>query len=241
MEGQIIPAILVRKYEDMEREVTRAKKVSNRVQLDICDGVFVESKTWPFTEVSLEDFAALGQKSDVDLYLPFWEDVDYTVDMMVADPFKYIETLAQYGCDDVAVHFRSLEIENKEEYFEKIVKICDDYNLSLNLAMDLKTDFLEFCNFVKKFSEHLNYLQVMGIKEIGKQGEVFDKDAAELIFNLKSFLTKGNIDLPIFVDGGMNAKSIEICKDAGAEVFVVGSALGKAVDYEDKFEELNNI
>lgn len=85
------------------------------------------------------------------------------------------------------------------------------------LAIDLETDLITAKSLLKNFAGELNYLQVMGIRTIGKQGEIFDEDVLQIIKGIKEFFTTENIDLPILMDGGMNEESIRKCKEAGAE------------------------
>ena len=47
------------------------------------------------------------------------------------------------------------------------------------------------------------------------------------------FFVKNNIDIDIEVDGGINSETIEKAKDAGANIFVVGSAIVNKDNYED--------
>jgi pentose-5-phosphate-3-epimerase len=241
MDGQIIPAVLVNTYSQIEDGVVRAKEVASRVQVDLCDGSFVTSKTWPFVEIGTADFIKIGSDEKLDVYMPYWESVDYTADLMVEDPLSFIDSLMKYGFDDIVVHSRSLPENDRQKYFQNLVTKCDGYDMTLNLAVDLKSNLKQVKELLKENSEFLNYVQVMGIREIGKQGEKFDQEVLGLIKNLKNFFTDNKIDLPIFVDGGMNEKSIVKCKEVGAEVFVVGSALGKAIDYKEEFDYLNSL
>lgn len=241
MNGQIIPAILVNTYSQIESEAARAKESTSRVQVDICDGNFVTSKTWPFIEGSVVDFLKIGEDEKLDVYMPFWQEMEYTADLMVNNPIVYIDPLMKYGFDDIVVHFRCLPEDVRQQYFQSLISKCSEYEISLNLAIDMKTNFDEAKEFLKTNSNSLNYVQVMGIREIGKQGEKFDQEVLGLIKNLKDFFTDNKIDLPIFVDGGMNEKSIVKCKEVGAEFFVVGSVLGKAIDYKEEFDYLNSL
>jgi len=51
---EIIPAILPKNYEDLKNKIALVRGVVPLAQTDICDGVFVPSKTWPF-ESGLEE------------------------------------------------------------------------------------------------------------------------------------------------------------------------------------------
>jgi ribulose-phosphate 3-epimerase len=131
--------------------------------------------------------------------------------------------------------------QSTKDYLREVIKKCDSYEMTCALAIDLETDLITAKSLLKNFAGELNYLQVMGIRTIGKQGEIFDEDVLQIIKGIKEFFTTENIDLPILMDGGMNEESIRKCKEAGAEVFVVGSALSRAGDYKSEFEYLNNL
>jgi pentose-5-phosphate-3-epimerase len=47
---EIIPAILPRDFAEIEEKVELIKGLCPLVQIDICDGKFVTSTTWPQTQ-----------------------------------------------------------------------------------------------------------------------------------------------------------------------------------------------
>ena len=46
---EIIPAILPKNYEDLKNKIALVRGIIPIVQIDICDGVFVETASWPFS------------------------------------------------------------------------------------------------------------------------------------------------------------------------------------------------
>ena len=81
---EIIPAILPKDYEDLKNKIALVRGVAPLVQIDICDGVFVPSKTWPFSTGGADDFnfhRILNEEEG----MPFWEDIDFELDLLVAD------------------------------------------------------------------------------------------------------------------------------------------------------------
>ncbi|HEV7702571.1 MAG TPA: hypothetical protein VGO63_03990, partial [Candidatus Paceibacterota bacterium] len=46
--AEIIPAILPKNYADLKNKISLVRGFVPLVQVDICDGVFVKSTTWPF-------------------------------------------------------------------------------------------------------------------------------------------------------------------------------------------------
>ena len=80
----IIPAILPKNYEDLKNKIALVRGIVSVVQIDICDGIFVPSKSWPFTTGGFDDdnfFKIINEQEG----MPFWEDVDFELDLMVTD------------------------------------------------------------------------------------------------------------------------------------------------------------
>ena len=61
------------------------------------------------------------------------------------------------------------------------------------------------------------------------------------ISELKTYIEKKNIEIDIEVDGGINLKTAQRVKDAGANVLVAGTAILMASDYKVIIDELKVI
>ena len=83
-------------------------------------------------------------------------------------------------------------------------------------------------------STAIDFVQLMGIAEIGAQGNPFDARVLERI----AFVKKHFPALPISIDGGVNLDTIDLLKKAGAERFVAGSAILNADDPKGAFDAL---
>ena len=236
MRAKIIPSAPLANYEAIEELAMKCKGELKRIQIDMCDGKFVPSISWPFTEYTKTDFTALGEKPDFDVYLPFWESVNYSADMMVENPLQYLQTIVAYGIDEILIHFRSLGT-NPEEQFSKIIEKAKFYELNLILAVDVKTDLDEFLSFAKKYSADLNGFQVMGIEKIGFQKQSLDQKSLEIVKTLKK--TFG--DLEVYFDGAINEETAQVIKDSGVDVFCVGSYLTSADNFVDNLQELKSL
>jgi ribulose-phosphate 3-epimerase len=248
MKNKIIPAILVKKWNEIEREAKKftESKVVENAQIDFCDGKFVPSLTWPF--VDKEDFVqfekvkeGFEKNRDTEIYLPEWETLSYSADLMCENPAQYFKHLLAYGFSEFIIHFRSMKASNlllTLEKFEEVEKFCMDFIMDFSIAIDMKTDLEEFVNFGKKFenSPCWNGIQIMGIENIGAQGEVFNDEILKIVQRIKMEFPEKSIS----IDGGMNYESVEKCKKAGVTTFVVGSYLQRG-DFKEKFKELTKI
>ena len=89
---EIIPAILVREFHELKSTLSRLVGVAETVQIDFCDGVYVPSKTWPYTQGITEE----GEPVDNDFQkiineeegMPFWNDFEFEFHLMVKDAHK---------------------------------------------------------------------------------------------------------------------------------------------------------
>ena len=74
--------------------------------------------------------------------------------------------------------------------------------------------------------------------EPGLGGQKLIPETLEKVRKLKEYIDSNNIDIDIEVDGGINSETIEKAKDAGANIFVVGSAIVNKDNYEEAIEDL---
>ena len=74
--------------------------------------------------------------------------------------------------------------------------------------------------------------------EPGKGGQTLIKDTLKKIEELKRYIENNNIEIDIEADGGINLKTAERVKNAGANILVAGTAILKAADYKVIIDEL---
>ena len=90
---------------------------------------------------------------------------------------------------------------------------------------------------VYKFLPYIHMCLVMTV-EPGKGGQTLIIDMLAKIEELKRHLEKNNLEVDIEVDGGINLKTVERVKKAGANVLVAGTAILAASDYKVIIDEL---
>ena len=74
--------------------------------------------------------------------------------------------------------------------------------------------------------------------EPGLGGQQLILDTLDKVKILKDYINKNGIEIDIEVDGGIKPENIEMAKNAGANIFVVGTALVKSDDIEGTLETL---
>ena len=90
------------------------------------------------------------------------------------------------------------------------------------LSVKPKTDVSE----VFPYLDELKMVLIMSV-EPGFGGQAFMPEALDKIRLLREEIQRRGLDVDIEVDGGINLETALRCKEAGANVFVSGSALFK--------------
>ncbi len=219
--SDITPAILEKDFREIKNKLTFLRGKALCVQLDICDGIFVPSQTWPFASGGFED-ADFVKIINEEEGMPFWEDFDFEFDMMVADAVENFDIYMKLGPKRMIFH---LGAQKNLEEFEHFLEGLDMYTrdiVEIGLAFNPSDDLA----VISRLSHHVDFLQCMGIEKIGFQGESFDKKVLE---NIK-YLKKNLPGVVLTVDGGVNLETAEMLLDAGADRLTVGSAIWKSPD-----------
>ncbi len=219
----IIPAILPHTLDDLVMHLGRIRGAAPLVQIDVCDGMFVTSRTWPMNP---GDRARFAQIVKGDEGLPYWEDFSFEIDFMVHSPERLIPLWIATGIQRAVIH-----LESRHDW--NAVKDAAGDSVELGLALDLDPPFERLHVAVPR----ADYVQIMGIPRLGKQGEGLDDRVFGLIEKIRSEFP----DVTIQVDGGVSLDNARGLIDSGADRLVVGSHIFNAPDPKDvlmKFERI---
>ena len=226
---EVIPAVLAKNINDLRQKIANVVNIARIVQIDICDGKFVESKSWPMDRDDAESVALILDEEEG---MPYWENLDFEFDLMVKDAIKQFDLFVRLGAKRIIFH---LEAENEDELKEFINSI-DPYtreNLEIGIAINTTTGIEKLFPFINS----IDFVQCMGILHIGFQGESFDDRVLNQIEDLKSQYP----DLIISVDGCVNEETAPRLVKAGANRLIVGSALMRSFDVKETMKELENL
>lgn len=211
----ITPAILPHSFEEIEEKLSRVDGLVNRVQIDLCDGVFGREKTW------------LPEGSE-SLPLGF----GYEFDIMVDEWNLYVMRSLAVGASRIVAHVDQFV----DGDMETLVSLVSARNVPLGISVsnDKSIDF--HADMIRKASDLYphTFIQVMGIKSVGEQGQFFDEEAIERVRQLKQRFG----ELPVQVDGGMTPDTAQGVAKAGAETIVVGSYIFGGEDAGGAIERL---
>ncbi len=232
--AEIIPSILVRDYEELKNKIALVRGLVPSVQIDICDGIFVPSRTWPFASERDADphFKKILNEEEG---MPFWEDIDFELDLLVKDAVENFDIYAKLGPKAVVFH---MEAVGDEKEFRNFLESIDNYvrdSINFGLALSPATPNEEISSLVPL----IDFVQFMGNDKIGYQGVGIELDE-KVYEKIKSFREKFP-DMSAAVDIGVNEETAPKLIDAGATKLIIGSAIFRADDIIEKIEEFKNL
>lgn len=208
----ILPSMLLCDFGNLEREVQKLEEAGvPALHLDVMDGHFVPNLTYGLPLVR-----AFRRLTDLPL----------DVHLMIERPEKWIEAFRDAGADSMTVHVEATE--DPAGILRQIRSVGAAAGLALNppTGLDVLEPLLDLCDLIL----------VMSVTP-GFGGQDFEPVALEKLQELSS----RQRDYRLQVDGGINERTIGRAADAGAEIFVVGSAIFRDTDYGAQCHHLQSL
>ena len=224
---EITPAILPKDFNELSEKISRVVNLVKTVQIDFSDGVFVENKTWPYIEEDTNYLKIMAEEEG----LPYWEDINFELDLMVKNAYKSFDKFLKFGPSKIIFH-----IEAEDEGFKDFLTAIDPYireGIQIGIAINTTTMIEKLAPIINS----IDFIQCMGIEHIGVQGESFDDRVLGQIQKLKILYP----EIEISVDGGVNLETAPQLKEAGADRLVVGSAIFNSEDISETIWEFKEI
>jgi len=219
VEVEIVPAILPRSAADLENHLEKIRDSVPLVQIDVVDGIFAPTKTWPY--VGGDEFERIVAQDEG---LPFWEDFDFQFDLMVDDAAKQAERFVQAGAAGIVIHAAA----GARGALEALQESRGGVSLGLALLPGATVDQLQM------FDGLYDFVQVMGIAEVGSQGNPFDERTLALVTALRAAYPA----VLIQIDGGVSLSNASALVQVGANRLVVGSSIFKTDDPLEAYKKL---
>jgi ribulose-phosphate 3-epimerase len=222
----IVPAIIPRDFFDVKDGVAQIAEEADIVHIDICDGKFTKKPTWPYIKHDKIFEGIVAQEEG----LPRWEDVDYDIHLMCADPTPFVEQWMQAGAQRIFVHYEACGLNG-----DGLNSLLDLSNSFSEIGVALKIDTP--VSVLAPFKDKIKSILLMTIASIGSQGEPFDDRSIERIKDTKTLFPQARI----IVDGGIHEDTLLLTQEAGADTFVIGSTIFDADNPLSEIRELKRI
>lgn len=204
------PSLLNCDFGHLEREVRALQKAGAKIlHLDVMDGHFVPNLSFGVPIVE-----AVRRATELPL----------DVHLMISKPGQYLEVFRRAGADLLTIHIEV--VADPRELLREIRRLGAGAGLALNPPTPVST--------IAPYLDEVDLVLTMSVMP-GFGGQRFQPSALEKLRYLRDRVGR---DVLLSVDGGINPETIGLCARAGAQLFVVGTALLGCHDYRERLAEL---
>ena len=113
---EIIPAILPKDLEDLRDKMAQVSGIAPLVQIDVCDGKFVPSKSWPYVKGGMDEFSRIIAEDEG---FPFWDSLDLEIDLMVRKPEEVVDGWIRAGAKRLVLHIESAPKTSRRVWYSQ--------------------------------------------------------------------------------------------------------------------------
>jgi len=209
----IAPSILLCDFGHLADEIRKLEQAGAKtLHLDVMDGHFVPNITYGLPIVE-----AVRRVTPLPI----------EAHLMISDPARYAPLFIKAGADAITFH-----IEAASDPASVLAEIR-----SLGAAAGLTYNPHTPVASIEPFLADCDQVLTMSV-EAGFGGQAFEPVALENLRRLKAAVGR---DVLLEIDGGVNPDTIGLCAEAGAQLFVVGSAIFKHPPYAQALARLTDL
>lgn len=212
---KVAPSILSADFSKLGADlVDIVSNGADYIHIDMMDGNFVPNLS--FGPMVMKSIRPLTDKT-------------FDCHLMIEEPERYIELVAESGADIISVHVEATK------HIHRVIQQIKQTGTKAGVVINPGTPV----GAIEAVLADVDLVLVMTVNP-GFGGQTFIPSSLNKIKQLKALREENNYNYEIEVDGGINEDTSKKCLEAGADVLVAGSYIFSHNNRKEAIDSLRN-